>query len=180
MYLYKKTYVQNWDHMTPEEKTTITVRRGGKILKGVNTKKITYLVENAGYWRKANQIHSWFVQNVQDGEDDCQTYYVSREKLGELLAVVRQVLEASELIDGEVINGYNIGKDGERKPIMEKGKYIKDSSVAAELLPNAEGFFFGSTEYDQYYYDDLKLTEEMLVEALSDDSDADFEYHSSW
>ena len=25
----------------------------------------------AGYWRKANQIHRWFVQNVQGDEDTC-------------------------------------------------------------------------------------------------------------
>ena len=26
----------------------------------------------AAYWRKANQIHGWFVKNVQDDEDDCR------------------------------------------------------------------------------------------------------------
>lgn len=25
-----------------------------------------------GYWRKANHIHKWFVDCVQDGEDDCE------------------------------------------------------------------------------------------------------------
>ena len=29
------------------------------------------IIEQVGYWRKANQIHNWFVENVQDGEDDC-------------------------------------------------------------------------------------------------------------
>ena len=28
---------------------------------------------NAAYWRKANAIHKWFVDNVQDGEDNCQS-----------------------------------------------------------------------------------------------------------
>ena len=36
------------------------------------------------YWRKANQIHNWFVENVQDGDDDCRDYYVSEEDLEEL------------------------------------------------------------------------------------------------
>ena len=40
---------------------------------------------NVAYWRKANQIHNWFVTNVQRGEDDCGEYYVSREKLSQLL-----------------------------------------------------------------------------------------------
>ncbi len=28
------------------------------------------------YWRKANQIHNWFVQNVQKGVDDCNEHQV--------------------------------------------------------------------------------------------------------
>jgi hypothetical protein len=31
-----------------------------------------------GYWRKANHIHHWFVENVQDGEDDCCNYEVKK------------------------------------------------------------------------------------------------------
>ena len=44
------------------------------------------------YWRKANQIHKWFVDNVQQGEDDCGDYYVSHEKLKELLTTCQQAL----------------------------------------------------------------------------------------
>ena len=38
------------------------------IRKGVENPK---LLTEAAYWRKANQIHNWFVENIQDGEDDC-------------------------------------------------------------------------------------------------------------
>lgn len=48
---------------------------------------------NAAYWRKANQIHKWFVDNVQSGDDNCHTYYVSHDKLRELLATVNVTLE---------------------------------------------------------------------------------------
>ena len=44
------------------------------------------------YWRKANQIHKWFVDNVQEGVDNCGEYYVSHEKLQELLDTVNNVL----------------------------------------------------------------------------------------
>lgn len=33
-----------------------------------------------GYWRKANHIHHWFVENVQNGEDDCSSYEVTRHQ----------------------------------------------------------------------------------------------------
>jgi hypothetical protein len=51
----------------------------------------------AAYWRKSNQIHGWFVDNVQDGEDDCKSYYVSRENLQELVDLCRKVLANREL-----------------------------------------------------------------------------------
>lgn len=45
------------------------------------------------YWRKANQIHNWFVTQVQDGVDDCGKYYVSREQLETLRALCQKVLK---------------------------------------------------------------------------------------
>ena len=33
MYLSKKTYVQNWDFHKPEEKHTISIKKGGKARK---------------------------------------------------------------------------------------------------------------------------------------------------
>lgn len=35
-------------------------------------------------WRKANQIHHWFVKFVQNGKDDMCSYEVSKEHLQEL------------------------------------------------------------------------------------------------
>jgi hypothetical protein len=47
---------------------------------------------NVAYWRKVNSVHKWFVDNVQDGEDNCQEYYVSHSQLKELLATAQQAL----------------------------------------------------------------------------------------
>lgn len=33
---------------------------------------------------------------------------------------------------------------------------LKDYTLAKDLLPTQEGFFFGSTNYDEYYYDDVE------------------------
>lgn len=52
-----------------------------------------------GYWRKANQIHNWFVENVQDGEDNCGAYYVSREQLEQLKETCIEVLANKELAE---------------------------------------------------------------------------------
>jgi hypothetical protein len=112
--------------------------------------KVDYVIVNAHYWRKANAIHDWFVQNVQEGVDNCHTYRVSHETLGELIAVCERILN-------------------------------KEASPE-ETLPTSEGFFFGSTEYGEDYYEDLTHTVEGLRKVLADfpESKWSFEYHSSW
>lgn len=65
---------------------------------------------------------------------------------------------------------------------MEDGKYVKDPSVAEELLPSTSGFFFGSTDYDEWYIDDIKRTIDIITKVLET---TDFEtqmlyYCSSW
>lgn len=45
-----------------------------------------------GYWRKANAIHKWVVDNVQGGTDDCGNYHVTREQLQELKTLCEKVL----------------------------------------------------------------------------------------
>lgn len=48
---------------------------------------------NVGYWRKANSIHNWFVENVQDGVDNCQESYVDRAQLQDLKDICNEVLQ---------------------------------------------------------------------------------------
>ena len=54
------------------------------------------------YWRKANAIHQWFVENCQEGTDDCSEYWVSRELLQELVDICEQIMtdksKAEELL----------------------------------------------------------------------------------
>jgi len=92
MYLYRKHYVKNYDH--EGNPWDVRVRhRGEPVPVGqIDPAKVAYVTEQVAYWRKANQIHAWFVDNVQDGRDECQASYVSTEQLAELLKTVRAVL----------------------------------------------------------------------------------------
>lgn len=140
------------------------------------------IIEEVAYWRKANHIHNWFVNAVQDGIDDCCYHNeVTKEVLEELLATCEEVLKRSVLIPGPVINGYTY-KDGAKIPNLEEGKYIADVSVAQALLPTTSGFFFGGTEYDEYYYDQVKYTAETVKKILeTTDFDKEMVYYiSSW
>ena len=102
------------------------------------------------YWRKANQIHKWFVDNCQDGVDECQETYLSREQLQDLVDVCKEVLA--------------------------------NKKKAEELLPSTNGFFFGGTDYDDWYFGDLEYTVERIEKILKDPAleKCDFYYQSSW
>jgi len=109
------------------------------------------VIFKVAYWRKANAIHQWFVDNCQEGIDECQRAYVSREQLQELLELCQEI--------------------------------IASPKKSRELLPTANGFFFGSTEYDEYYLDDARYTVERLTKILNDpalDAGVEFYYQSSW
>ena len=75
---------------------------------------------------------------------------------------------------------YYVGREQllELKAVCEQ--VLADKKQAKELLPTASGFFFGSTDYDQYYFDDLASTVAIIDKALTLPTDWDFEYHSSW
>ena len=138
--------------------------------------------EQVGYWRKANAIHNWFVDHVQDGEDDCCYHQeVTKEIIEELLDTCVNVLNNTIMVLGTVKNGKTM-ENGEWKDNIELGKVIVDTSVAEDLLPTTSGFFFGSTDYDEYYMDDIKHTIDVCQKVLET---TDFEkemvyYVSSW
>ncbi len=172
--------------MKPEELHKITVKKNDKVVKHINLNKISYVIEDVAYWRKANAIHDWFVKNCQDGQDDCKEYWVSREQLQELYDTCVLVRDSCKLTEGKIANGYRFNEAGEKEPIMEDGKLIVDSSIAEDLLPTTEGFFFGSTDYDQYYMDDINDTIKMLGDELAIDygkgafSEPEYYYRASW
>ncbi len=101
------------------------------------------------YWRKANAIHKWFVDNVQNGVDDCNSYYVEKVQLEMLRDTAKEVLA--------------------------------DHSKAEDLLPPQEGFFFGSTDTNDWYFEDLKNTVEGLDRVFENAGEwPEFSYQSSW
>jgi len=56
---------------------------------------------------------------------------------------------------------------------------IANPIYAEELLPTGSGFFFGSTEYDEYYFGDLNDTLGIINRCLESKFDY-FEYQASW
>ena len=153
MYLSASKYVGNWDHSNKEEteaykKISKAIGLNGFTCEGSPSMTIDVTV---AYWRKANSIHQWFVDNCAKGVDECQPIYVSRKDLEDLRDLVKDVL-------------------------IHRNK----ASVA---LPTASGFFFGSTEYDEWYWSDLEYTvkelDRVLIQTFGDEG-VSFIYQASW
>jgi hypothetical protein len=88
MYLTRETHI--WSEN--RAKTQLS----GPGLEHVKPERVKKVVEEVGYWRKANAVHRWFVEHVQDGKDDCKTYDVNEEDLRLLLQQVNAVLDKTE------------------------------------------------------------------------------------
>jgi len=150
-YLYAKKFVASSSWGSEEECNTVkdiaNLMSGNDFL--LDDLQFAEVKLQLAYWRKANQIHKFFVDECGNGVDDQQDIYVERDDLKDLLQRCESILE--------------------------------DHSKAEELLPSQSGFFFGSTEYDEYYFADLERTVPILKKILENaPEDWEFEYHASW
>ena len=109
-------------------------------------------INQVAYWRKSNAIHNWFITYESDGEDEsCKPINVTRDSLIALRDTCVKVLE------------------------------LHTQDAAEEFLPPVGGFFFGSTEIDEWYWKDVEETAEKLT-VIIDQSTEDqmFEYYAWW
>lgn len=150
MYLSARKRASNYRHAGPEENAIYKALLAAVGItpidpdQGAPSCTISITV---AYWRKANQIHGWFVDNVQGGKDECEEHHVTREQIQTL-------------------------HDLCAKAVAEKN---------AALIQPRGGFFFGSTEIDEWYWKDLEFTVEQLNRVLKEhDESWEFYYRSSW
>jgi hypothetical protein len=180
-YLYAEKYVSGYSFREDEERNAYArlVQAFG-VSEYIDPETPSgYVKFTVAYWRKANQIHQWFVDNVQGGEDKCEPHDVSREQLVELRELCLRVIAASKLVEDE--QGQKITVLGSPEgPTERQYKVVADPAVAQELLPPAEGFFFGTYEIDEGYIDDLKSTVEQIDRVLKMPDEWYLEYCSSW
>lgn len=106
-----------------------------------------------GYFRKFNALHSYIVKTFANGVDDCQDIILYKEDVEQIKKVLDEVLNAHQQV--------------------EKAK---------ELLPTQSGFFFGGTDYDEYYFEEAKVAADLMQKLLDN---FDFEnyqliYEASW
>lgn len=127
------------------------------------TIKISY---NIGYFRKFNALHNFLTNSCGRtvGEDDnCVDMLISEDIIDDLIDRLTKIVKAH-------------GKN------QAAAEYI-----AEEELPTRNGFFFGSTEYDDWYFKDCKdaldlftKMKELLVTAEEEGEEPYEFYYQAW
>lgn len=67
--------------------------------------------------------------------------------------------------NGNLID-FLITKENIEALIADCKKVLNNHNLASEILPTCSGLFFGSTDYDDWYFADLKSTVNMLEDIL--------------
>jgi hypothetical protein len=157
-YLTAKKYVSKWDYEGGYDNRVIT--QEFQDLLPMDTPDITKYGQFAGitveypvgYWRKANAIHNFFVREIGEDVDDCREMWVDRDVLVDLRSRCNEVLHADDM-----------------------------EEMAKEVgLETVSGFFFGDTEYGDWYKDDLLLTIEICDHVLALPEEYSIHYQASW
>lgn len=156
MYLYVEKYVpyMSWDEeeeRNQEFDELVEFMELGELIDKEEGYISAYAKVQVAYWRKVNTIHNYFVTKCADGKDECQDIEVYRETLEHLRDICGQITQS------------------------------KDVEQAKELLPPQSGFFFGSIEIDEWYFQGIEYTYNVLTKVLEKTpKEYDFIYRASW
>jgi hypothetical protein len=154
-----------------------------------------------GYWRKANAIHKFFVDKLQNGEDDQRESKIDKSTFEELFEKVSAIREEYIKLDADIDNLNELSSEELEEYSSEElechlvrrseswdyllPKYKeKFDEFCKNILPTSSGCFFGSTSYDIYYIWNAIYTYELIKGILDDWESNDEEdnnyYYTCW
>ena len=112
-----------------------------------------YFTNELAYFRKFNALQNYFEEKFN--LDNCEKVIMEDYIYEDLLDRTTKVLTAHQ-----------------------QKTQTEAEEIAIKLLPNTEGFFYGSQEYDEYYYEDVeKLIDDLQrMKKMELDYDADIIY----
>lgn len=138
--------------------------------------------EQCCYWRKANQIHSWFDQHFIKGRNPWGFYEVEEKDIQGLLLICKLLKKIKENPDEEIswidTKWFKyLNRDSEEK--NEWKTDCADMIAYAILPPDNSGCCFGFGTVDEWYWNQIDNTIEQLTKALKQNYDCYF-YTASW
>ena len=122
------------------------------------------------YMRKVNSVRKWFADHLENFEDNGETE-ITKTNFENIIADMKRVIVEGGVED--LFNKYAEFMDRENEDdadtrddwqnillswdlFVESGEpHEKFAKVANEIFPSSSGFFFGNTEYDRWYINDL-------------------------
>lgn len=159
-YLYRREYLSDFSFQENEDKK----RKFSAIVDAIGIEPTEHsphihVEVCVAYWRKANAIHGYIVREHAKGVDECQSIYLTRNDL----KVLRDKCDAI---------------------LSVPANFVPDAAHKSGLSP-VVGFFFGSTEIDEWYMEDMKNTVsqiDKILESVPKNSSTwtDFIYRASW
>ena len=117
------------------------------------------------YWRKANEIHNWMVRNTNYSDDTCMAN-ITRENIEKLKYDCEDILNKCNV----VVRDENITS-------------FTNTEYAEQNMPTVDGFFFGSLDYDDWYFRDIVDSVEYcekILENYSEWLDNGELYYHAW
>lgn len=144
MYLNKQTYIgAHYSHRNVNVKLVVE-QEGEQVDLGINNTMLESVTEECMYWRKANMIHKWFVDTVQDGEDNCGSYSVSIEQLKVLRDLCHNIIVDESKAEGSLpsLSGFFFGQIHYNENYFDTIKYTYDelSKIISNYNP-VDGFY---------------------------------------
>ena len=128
----------------------------------------TFEPQEVGYFRKVNFLMSFFKY-----KENCSYKETTREQLQALRDACKEIVKMKPV--RYEITRYDYGGTEQVKVYSDA-----DQKRCAELLPTQSGFFFGSTDYDQWYFNEVKDVFVWVDGVLSDLADDEVVLMHCW
>lgn len=142
--------------------------------------------ESRSQWREDKGIEDFYPSELQDLKTDIwERNFLSKETKYQI-----GYWRKFNALHSYIVKVYADGEDKcqeiclyqERiKHLLAVLKEVKNNhSKAPQLLPTQSGFFFGSTDYDEWYWEDVEYSIRLFEEVLKLPKEFDIYYQASW
>jgi len=113
------------------------------------------------------------VRTNKGSADEVLVYWRKANAMHKFFTDINEQYESCEYVE--------VTKDMLGDLLNRCAEVLADKSKASELLPTTSGFFFGSTEYDDWYFNSLKNTIQEIIPILADGDIKDEDlYYYGW
>ena len=150
-----------------------------------------YLSAKRYLWNKTDDVIAEKVGEIIGVKGDTERRFNGSSLVVKGIEIDAMYWRKANAIHGWFVNVVQFGEDDCKEHDVDREQLVTLRNLCKDILehPDAEretdldpteGFFFGSTDKDEWYYQDLKDTVEGLDRVLALPDEYSFSYQSSW